>query len=157
MSKSRILNMANMSFNAHRENTILAKISKFTVSQLGLQLYPFSCWILINSNFIKQWRTRWNAASFHQSLHCLWCSISSGCTLFAKIMKKVNKQCLLDTPRTVRFSEKPCTVRFRRHHLCIFKSLIRESCLSSHSCNFVKNYFFWTQLLHAYVQCVYIV
>ena len=41
-------------------------------------------------------------------------------------MKKVNKQCLLDTPRTLRFSEKPCTVRFRRHHLCIFKSLIRE-------------------------------
>ena len=26
----------------------------------------------------------------------------------------------------------------------------------SHSCHFVKNYFFWTKLLHAYVQCVYI-
>ena len=29
--------------------------------------------------------------------------------------------------------------------------------LSSHSCHFVKNYFFWTKLIHAYVQCIYIV
>ena len=29
--------------------------------------------------------------------------------------------------------------------------------LSSNSCHFVKNYFFQTKLLHAYVQCVYIV
>ena len=36
-------------------------------------------------------------------------------------------------------------------------SHIRENCLSSHSCHFVKNYFFSTRLLHAYVQCVYIV
>ena len=34
-------------------------------------------------------------------------------------MKKVNKQCLLDTPRTVRVREKTC-----------------------HRCHFVKNYFF---------------
>ena len=31
MSKSRILNVANMSFNAFRENKVIAKISKFTV------------------------------------------------------------------------------------------------------------------------------
>ena len=40
------------------------------------------------------------------------------------------------------------------------KSLIREK-LSKFSqlsaCHFVKNYFFLTKLLHAYVQCVYIV
>ena len=29
--------------------------------------------------------------------------------------------------------------------------------LSSHSCHFVKNYFFRTKFIHAYVQCVYIV
>ena len=39
----------------------------------------------------------------------------------------------------------------------IYTSPIRENCLSSHSCHFVKNIFFWTKLLHAYVQCVYIV
>ena len=36
-------------------------------------------------------------------------------------------------------------------------NLIKENCLSSHSCHFVKNYFYLTKLLHAYVQCVYIV
>ena len=44
-----------------------------------------------------------------------------------------------------------------RHHLCIYKSLVRGNCLSSNSCHFVKNYFFQTKLLHAYVQYVYIV
>ena len=37
------------------------------------------------------------------------------------------------------------------------KAVSGKNCLSSHSCHFVKNYFFWTKLLHAYVQCVYIV
>ena len=35
------------------------------------------------------------------------------------------------------------------------KAILGENCLSSHSCNFVKNVFF-TKLPHAYVQCVYI-
>ena len=35
------------------------------------------------------------------------------------------------------------------------KTLLEKNCLSSHSCHFVI--FFWTKLLHAYVQCVYIV
>ena len=50
-------------------------------------------------------------------------------------MKKVNKQCLLDTPRTVRVSEKTWQV-------------IDFSRICAN-----KNY----KLLHAYVQCVYIV
>ena len=29
------------------------------------------------------------------------------------------------------------------------KVLLGKNCLSSHSCHFVKNYFFWTKLLHA--------
>ena len=37
------------------------------------------------------------------------------------------------------------------------KALLGENCLSSHSCHFVKDYFFQTKLLHAYVQCVYFV
>ena len=37
------------------------------------------------------------------------------------------------------------------------KALLGENCLSSNSCHFVKNYFFQTKLLHAYVQYVYIV
>ena len=37
------------------------------------------------------------------------------------------------------------------------KALLGKNCLSSHNCHFVKKYFFWSKLLHAYVQCVYIV
>ena len=37
------------------------------------------------------------------------------------------------------------------------KALLGKNCLSSHSCHFVKNYFSLTKLIHAYVQCVYIV
>ena len=36
------------------------------------------------------------------------------------------------------------------------KAIEGENCLSSHSCHFVKN-IFPNQILHAYVQCVYIV
>ena len=37
-------------------------------------------------------------------------------------------------------------------------ALLGKNCLSSHSCHFGKKYvFFWTKLLHAYVQCVYVV
>ena len=32
-----------------------------------------------------------------------------------------------------------------RHHLCIYKSPIRENYLSSHSCHFVKHCFYFTQ------------
>ena len=35
--------------------------------------------------------------------------------------------------------------------------LIPKNSLSSHRCHFIKSYFFQTKLLHAYVQCVYIV
>ena len=56
-------------------------------------------------------------------------------------MKKVNKQCLLDTPRTVRVSEKTWQVE--------------KTSVESVQTKII--YFFQTKLLHAYVQCVYIV
>ena len=103
--------------------------------------------------------------------------------------------CLLDTPCTVRKSEKPtfwqvivqtsrpkfwkqdfsricendlkaCNLEHllrsnmqNYSHLKVLyiKSLYWKNSLSSHSCHLVKNYFFWTKLLRAYVQCVYIV
>ena len=39
MSKSQILNVANMSFNAIRENRVFAKISEFTVFGMSLNLH----------------------------------------------------------------------------------------------------------------------
>ena len=37
------------------------------------------------------------------------------------------------------------------------KAILGKNCLSSNSCHFVKDYCSLTKLLHAYVQCVYIV
>ena len=42
MPKSRIFNVANMSFNAIRENKILAKISEFTSNLLICDYLPLS-------------------------------------------------------------------------------------------------------------------
>ena len=74
-------------------------------------------------------------------------------------MKKVNKQCLLDTPSTVRVSEKDeYNTKLFTPESSIYQSLYRKNSLSSHRCHFIKKYsFFLTKLLHAYVQCVYIV
>ena len=57
-------------------------------------------------------------------------------------------------------SIKSCGRSWLAHEGTIYaytKASLGENCLSSHSCHFVKNYFFCTKLLHAYVQCVYIV
>ena len=61
-------------------------------------------------------------------------------------MKKVNKQSLLDTPRTVRFSEKTWQVIVQTSRPKFWKEDFSRICAN-------KNY----KLLHAYVQCVYIV
>ena len=56
-----------MSFNAIRENKILAKISGFTVSLLFLSLE--SLLVLINSILLsKEWDSAWILCD---SLHCL--------------------------------------------------------------------------------------
>ena len=61
-------------------------------------------------------------------------------------MKKVNKQCLLDTPRTVRVREKTCQVIVQTSRLYFEKKI---------SVKYVQTKII--TLLHAYVQCVYIV
>ena len=65
---------------------------------------------------------------------------------YAAPNKKKNKQCLLDTPRTVRFSEKTWQVIVQTSRPKIWKEDFSRICAN-------KNY----KLLHAYVQCVYIV
>ena len=62
-------------------------------------------------------------------------------------MKKVNKQCLLDTPRTVTVSEKTWQVIVKKPADLSFEKKISEESVQN------KN----NKLLHAYVQCVYIV
>ena len=63
-------------------------------------------------------------------------------------MKKVNKQCLLDTPRTVWVSEKDeYNTKLFTPESSIYQSLYRKNSLSSHRCHFIKNYFFPNQTL----------
>ena len=64
---------------------------------------------------------------------------------FSGKIKKVNKQCLLDTPRTVRFSD-TWQVIVQTSRPKFGKEDFSRICAN-------KNY----NLLHAYVQCVYIV
>ena len=84
-------------------------------------------------------------------------------------MKKVNKQCLLDTPTqfgSVMHMFNMSALGMRRFGSFSSKAMIvgtiyadtviREKCLlSSHRCHFVKHYFFRNKLLHAHVQYVY--
>ena len=51
-------------------------------------------------------------------------------------------------------SIKSCGRSWSAHKGTIYaytKALLGKNCLSSHSCHFVKNYFFWTKHLYAYV------
>ena len=58
-------------------------------------------------------------------------------------MKKVNKQCLLDTPRTVRVSEKDeYNTKLFTPESSTYQSLYRKNSLSSHRCHFIKKIFF---------------
>ena len=69
-------------------------------------------------------------------------------------MKKVNKQCLLDTPRTVRVSEKTWQVIVQTSRpskavvgvgLCIYKHLIREKLSKFSLLSFCQKLFFLDQ------------
>ena len=67
-------------------------------------------------------------------------------SLYAEGMKKVNKQCLLDTPRTVRVSENDeYYTKLFTPESSIYQSLYRKNSLSSHRCHFIKKYFFPNQ------------
>ena len=68
--------------------------------------------------------------------------------------------CLYWIGKVSNCSIKSCGRSWSAHEGTIYaytKALLGKYCLCSHSCHFVKKYFFWTKLLHAYVQCVYIV
>ena len=61
----------------------------------------------------------------------------SGVFLARLKMKKVNKHCLLDTPRTVRVSEKDeYNTKLFTPESSIYQSLYRKNSLSSHGCHF---------------------
>ena len=49
------------------------------------------------------------------------------------------------------------TQNFSHRKALFIKAYTVKKSLSSHRCHFFKNYLFQTKLLHAYVQCVYIV
>ena len=85
--------------------------------------------------------------------------------------EKSKKQCLLDTPCSVRVNDKDeYNTKLFTPESSIYQSLYRKNSLSSHRCHFIKKYFFpnqtppcicsnffLTKPLHAYFQCVYVV
>ena len=69
-------------------------------------------------------------------------------------------QCVNIICKVSNCSIKRCGRSWLAHEGIIYaytKALLGKISRSSHSCLFFRNYFFWTKLLHAYVQCVYIV
>ena len=69
-------------------------------------------------------------------------------------------KCLNCIGKVSNCSIKSCGRSWSAHEGTLYaytNNLLGKSCLSSHWCHFVKNYFFWAKLLHAYVQYVYIV
>ena len=72
----------------------------------------------------------------------------------------IYSMCLYCIGKVSNCSIKSCGRSWSSHEGTIYaytKALLGKNYLSSHSCHFVKYYFFWTKLLHTYVQCVYIV
>ena len=47
--------------------------------------------------------------------------------------------------------------RFNENPAMTLQDIKETKCYGRTDVHFVKNYFFWTKLLHAYVQCAYIV
>ena len=68
-------------------------------------------------------------------------------------MKKVNKQCLLDTPpahslthSALRVSEKDeYNTKLFKPESSIYQSLYQKNSLSSHRCHFIENHYFPNQ------------
>ena len=73
----------------------------------------------------------------------------------------IYSMCLHCISKVSNCSIKSCSRSWSAHEGTIYaytNALLGKNCLSSHSCHFGKKYvFFWTKLLHAYVQCVYVV
>ena len=98
---------------------------------------------------IREKMSKFSQLSFCQKLFFLNHTPSCICSMCLHCIGKVSN-----------CSIKSCCRSWSAHEGTIYaytKALLGENCLSSHSCHFVKNYFFWSKLLHAYVQCVYIV
>ena len=100
-------------------------------------------------SLIREKLSKFSQRSFCQKLFILNQTPSCICSMCLHCLGKVSK-----------CSIKSCGRSWSTHKGTIYaytNTLTGKNCLSSHCCHFVKNYFFWTKLLHAYVQCVYIV
>ena len=90
----------------------------------------------------------------------LWLSFCQKSFFLNQTPSCICSMCLHCISKVSNCSNKSCGRSWSAHEGTIYaytKALLGKNCLSSHSCHFVKNYIFWTKLLHAYVQCVYIV
>ena len=133
-------------------------------------MHMFNVSILYMQSIIKSCGRSWSAhegtfSAYTKALLGKNC-LSSHCCHFVNFFflnqtpSCICSMCLHCIGKVSNCSIKSCGRSWSDHEGTIYaytKALLAKNCLSSHSCHFVKNYFFWTKLLHAYVQCVYIV
>ena len=103
----------------------------------------------IYKSLIREQLSKFSQLSFCQKLFFLNQTPSCICSVCLHCISKVSN-----------CSIKSCSRSWSAHEGTMYaytKALFGNNCLFSHSCHFVKYYFFWAKLLHAYVQCVCIV
>ena len=110
---------------------------------------PLRHHLCIYKSHIREKLSKFSQLSFCQKLFFVNQTPSYICSMCLHCIGKVSN-----------CSIKSCGRSWSAHEGTIYaytNTLVGENCLSSHSCHFVKNCFFWTKLLHAYVQCANIV
>ena len=110
---------------------------------------PWRHHLCIYKSLIREKLSKFAQVSFCQNLFFVNKTPSCICSMCLHWIGKVSNCSIVSSGRS-----------WLAHEGSIYaytNTLLGKHCLSSHCCHFVKNYFFWTKLLHAHVQCVFIV
>ena len=145
-----IFSEPNFFMHVFNVSTSIRQSIKLLHQKLWLELIgPWRHHLYIYKHLIREKLSKFSLLSFCQKLFFLNQTSSCICSMCLHCIGKVSN-----------CSIKSCSRSWSAHEGTIYaftKALLGKNCLSSHSCHFVKNYFFCTKLLHVYVQCVYIV
>ena len=169
--------------DTHIQHLIREKLSKFSLLSFCQKLFflnqtpscicsmCLNCIGKVSNCSIKSCGRSWSAHegtiyAYTKALLGKKC-LSSHCCHFVKNLffltqtpSCICSMCLHCIAKVSNFSIKSCGRSWSAHKGTIYaytNTFLGKNCLSSHSCHFVKKIFFWTKLLHAYVQCVCIV
>ena len=110
-------------------------------------IIPWRHHLCIYKSLIREKLSKFSKLSFCQKINFLNQTQSCICSMCQHCIGKV-----------LNCSMKSCGRSWSAHQSTIYvytNTLLGKKCLSSHSCHFVKNYFFWTKLLHACSMCLH--